>query len=146
MATKTVVCPECGSEAERGRYACSECGALLAAVAMAPRANGSALATDLDARVSDLGETAAVAVGDSDADDEVSRATAAQPPTAAIAGDTIGVPPTAVEPVDVEPAYVDRLSRVAGSASQPVGGAPFDENAPLASAVPSSPAPDRTER
>ena len=37
MATKTVVCPECGAGAERGRYACGECGALLAAVAAAPR-------------------------------------------------------------------------------------------------------------
>jgi hypothetical protein len=38
MATKTVVCPECGSSAAPGRYACAECGALLAAVGAAPRA------------------------------------------------------------------------------------------------------------
>ena len=31
MATKTVVCPECGSEAVAGRFACGECGALVAA-------------------------------------------------------------------------------------------------------------------
>src|SRR5215207_1372679 len=37
MATKTVVCPECGSPAARGRYSCSECGALLASVGMQPR-------------------------------------------------------------------------------------------------------------
>jgi len=37
MTTKTVVCPECGSTADPGRYGCSECGALLAAVAVAPR-------------------------------------------------------------------------------------------------------------
>ncbi|MBA2720310.1 MAG: hypothetical protein H0U52_13885, partial [Chloroflexi bacterium] len=37
MATKTVVCPECGSPAAPGRYACAECGALLAAVAVTPR-------------------------------------------------------------------------------------------------------------
>jgi hypothetical protein len=32
MATKTVVCPECGEAAAPGRYACADCGALLAAV------------------------------------------------------------------------------------------------------------------
>ena len=37
MATKTVVCPDCGSAAAPGRYACSECGALLASVAVTPR-------------------------------------------------------------------------------------------------------------
>ena len=37
MATKTVVCPECGSGAVPGRFACPECGALVAAVGGAPR-------------------------------------------------------------------------------------------------------------
>ena len=37
MATKTVVCPECGVPAAPGRYACAECGALLAAVGGLPR-------------------------------------------------------------------------------------------------------------
>ncbi len=37
MATKTVVCPECGAGAAPGRYACAECGALLAAVGTYPR-------------------------------------------------------------------------------------------------------------
>ena len=32
MATKSVVCPECGAAAAPGRYACAECGALLASV------------------------------------------------------------------------------------------------------------------
>ena len=32
MATKTAVCPECGSEAAPGRFACPACGALLASV------------------------------------------------------------------------------------------------------------------
>ena len=41
MATKTVVCPDCGSPAAPGRYACADCGALLAAVAAAPRSWGS---------------------------------------------------------------------------------------------------------
>ena len=37
MATKTVVCPDCGAASAPGRYACSECGALLASVALTPR-------------------------------------------------------------------------------------------------------------
>jgi DNA-directed RNA polymerase subunit RPC12/RpoP len=45
MATKTVVCPECGSPAAPGRYACAECGALLASVALMPRSLTSIDAT-----------------------------------------------------------------------------------------------------
>lgn len=137
MATKTVVCPECGSEAERGRYACSECGSLLAAVAMTPRANGSALGTDLNGRAAHLGEMVAAAATDSDADDEIARAAAAQPMTEAIAADSIAVSATDVEPTDVDP-----LRPAPGPAAQHAGGAAFDENAPLASAVRSSPALD----
>lgn len=37
MATKTVVCPECGSGVAPGRYACSACGSLLAAVSPTAR-------------------------------------------------------------------------------------------------------------
>jgi hypothetical protein len=37
MATKTVVCPDCGSPTAPGRYTCSECGAFLDGVAVAPR-------------------------------------------------------------------------------------------------------------
>lgn len=39
MTTRTVVCSECGAEAS-GRYACGECGALLAAVVATARAWG----------------------------------------------------------------------------------------------------------
>ena len=142
MATKTDVCPECGSEAERGRYACSECGALLAAVAMAPRANGSALGTDLNGGVADLGEMVAVAGFDSDAEDEVAGAANARRKTKAKTADPIAVPASEVEPTDVQPTDVDPPGWVAGPAPQLVGAAPFDENAPLASAVRPSPAPD----
>ena len=142
MATKTVVCPECGSEAERGRYACSECGALLAAVGMTPRANGSALGTDLNGRAADIGEMVAAAATDGDADDEIARAAAAQPTTEAVEVDQIDVSTTAADPLDVEPTEVDPPGWFAGPAAQPVGGAAFDENAPLASAVRSSPAPE----
>ena len=39
MATRTVACPECGSEAGFGRYTCAECGALLDGVAVRPRSS-----------------------------------------------------------------------------------------------------------
>ena len=43
MATRTIVCPECNASSAPGRYACAQCGALLASVAVTPRAwNGSA--------------------------------------------------------------------------------------------------------
>lgn len=38
MATRTVACPECGSESAPGRYTCGACGALLDGVAVRPRA------------------------------------------------------------------------------------------------------------
>src|SRR5262245_53037333 len=37
MATKVVVCPECESALEPGRFSCPTCGALVAAVASMPR-------------------------------------------------------------------------------------------------------------
>jgi hypothetical protein len=40
MATKLLVCPECASEVAPGRFACTSCGALLAAVASVPRTMG----------------------------------------------------------------------------------------------------------
>jgi len=40
MATKTIVCPECQAPAAPGRYACAECGALLASVGLTPRTFG----------------------------------------------------------------------------------------------------------
>ncbi|HUQ78248.1 MAG TPA: hypothetical protein VM427_05185 [Patescibacteria group bacterium] len=41
MATNTVVCRECGAPAVPGRYACAECGSLLAAVTAGARTWGS---------------------------------------------------------------------------------------------------------
>lgn len=37
MATKTVVCPDCGSATPLGRYTCAECGAFLDATVAPPR-------------------------------------------------------------------------------------------------------------
>src|SRR5438876_2270371 len=39
MATKTIVCPECQAPAAPGRYACEQCGALLASLALAAHAD-----------------------------------------------------------------------------------------------------------
>jgi hypothetical protein len=39
MATKTIVCPECQAPAAPGRYACEQCGALLASLALAAPAD-----------------------------------------------------------------------------------------------------------
>jgi hypothetical protein len=72
MATKTVVCPECGAAAAPGRYACADCGALLAAVSVQPRTwapedvlDGPAEAPARDASGADEGsqDSAPAAVG-----------------------------------------------------------------------------------
>jgi hypothetical protein len=42
MATRTVACPECGSESAPGRYTCGACGALLDGVAVRPRTPAAA--------------------------------------------------------------------------------------------------------
>ena len=47
MATRTVVCPNCGAAAAPGRYACAECGSLLAAVGPAKRVRERAAPRDV---------------------------------------------------------------------------------------------------
>jgi hypothetical protein len=56
MATKTVVCPECGSAAGPARYACAECGAMLAAVGPAQRTRKAAAGTAADADLARIGQ------------------------------------------------------------------------------------------
>lgn len=72
MATKTVVCPECGSEVAPGRYACSECGSLLAAVSATPRPPLVEIATEPEVSLlADEPDEAAVAEPAADADTEL---------------------------------------------------------------------------
>jgi hypothetical protein len=128
MATKTVVCPECGSEVAPGRYACSACGSLLAAVSSTPRAPLAEVPTEPE--VSLLAD---------DADDEPSGPEAEPGPETAAAAephgeaerepeaelDTPAAPePPAAEPVllalDDEPdVEVDEDRPLAAFAAQP---------------------------
>jgi len=127
MATKTVVCPECGSEAERGRYACAECGALLAAVAVAAHVNGSGPGTDLNAGVAILDEPDVPMPPHADADHE-----AGPHADAATGGSTSDRHLTDIEPIDA----------IGAPDAQTVHVPAFDENAPLAATASSSPTPD----
>jgi len=151
MATKTVVCPVCGSASAAGRFACSECGALLVAVAMSPRG-----------RVSD-----ALGSGDADATEAVpaggtGTTEARLRPRRRTSGKVAAIAPAPVEePVEArelapvhEPVAADEPPGTrAATAADPVAAAepvatvdahdeslddesaPFDENAPLAAAV-----------
>ena len=115
MATRTIVCPECGSVGAHGRYTCSACGALLAAVAMTPRSRASTFPAD--------------AVGESTTDG----------PMAGIGDDPTSGAPAASEAAAPTAALVEDPADAANAASDapvaaPVGVAlAFDEDAPLAS-------------
>lgn len=86
MATKTVVCPECGSAAAPGRYSCAECGALLAAVALAPRQVSTLNTTD--AASGEDRWTAARSDDRDEADGPVDSSAAPPPAAADDAGDS----------------------------------------------------------
>jgi len=152
MATKTVVCPECGSPAAPGRFACSECGAMLAAVGPAPRAVGHA----------------AVSMGADDPPPGTGPDAMAEPAAADVADPTVLVDSSGWEtaPLTVAPTpavdvvapadellggsvgQVDRDPvEVVPSTDEPAGPrpgelAPFDEDAPLAAASHATIEPD----
>jgi hypothetical protein len=158
MATKTVVCPECGSPAGAGRYACAECGALLAAVGPAPRGRRSAKAAAAAAKVTEATELDAPAdVADADVDDSVepelvaaSTADPGEPAEPVAAAEPVEIvaegdqPATPVEPSAAAAAIADDrddpVDDVATDVPDPM--APFDENAPLAAARRRSTQPD----
>lgn len=144
MATKTVVCPECGSPVDPGRYACAECGALLAAVGPAPRGHSATAVATAATEAADVADPDVPA----DADGIVDPRSV---------GDSAADPVETAEPVDaVVPAEVvaDESARSAqppeatvaangnhrddpfddSMADVPDPIAPFDENAPLAAA------------
>ena len=161
MATKTVVCPECGSLAEPGRYACAECGALLAAVGPAPRGRRSGKAAATDA-------TDATATTELDAPTDIAHADGVAVESDLVAGSaTPGEPVEPVEPVEpAEPIETIAARDEATEPAQPPEAAvaangdgpdhpfdewaadvadpmaPFDENAPLAAARGRSAQPD----
>lgn len=135
MATKTVVCPECGAATAPGRYACAACGALLAAVGPAPRGAGAVgiagnddLARDSEPGTATGSGVAEVAVG-------------AEAPAVADSADPDGlVPESQLEAEPLIDAAVappdDPDARSADAAG------PFDEDAPLAAASRSTRQPD----
>jgi hypothetical protein len=116
MAAKTVVCPECGSAAAPGRYACADCGAMLAAVGPTSRSLGLWPAGDADIPPDDV-----------DGDGVAEPIRSASAPFVVEAGAEPGVDE------DLEPGELNG-SLLAGALA-------FDENAPLA-AVRSTIQPD----
>jgi hypothetical protein len=107
MATKTIVCPECGSAVAPGRYACAACGSLLAAVTAAPRTWGSRL----EPIAVPEAEGAADVTDDDETTDAVETADAVEPATepvpAALAEPAAPAVPTAADSdpaTDAEPA------------------------------------------
>ncbi|HEX2755026.1 MAG TPA: hypothetical protein VHM48_06160 [Candidatus Limnocylindrales bacterium] len=130
MATKTVVCPECGSAAAPGRYACTECGALLAAVALTPRGGAPTAEPEPEIGIDDGdGPPAADASGDDE-----------RGPAAILAATTD------VDVADDLPASGGAIVAADAPAEpnvhHPGGDLEFDENAPLAAAAHSMTAPD----
>jgi hypothetical protein len=76
MATKTVVCPECGSETALGRYTCVECGAFLDGIAVQRAPDRVPLADRADEPPVDLREFGP----DEDGEDDEADAVAATDP------------------------------------------------------------------
>jgi hypothetical protein len=152
MATKTVVCPVCGSASAPGRFACSECGALLVAVAMSPRGRVSDALGRGDAEATEM--VPARVTGATEARLRPRRRTSGK--VAAIDPAPAEEPVAALEPPPVrEPAPMQQLSGArAATAADPVAAArpvatvdahresfddasaPFDENAPFDASAP----------
>ncbi len=129
MATKTVVCPECGSSAGPGRYACGECGALLAAVSMTPRGWDS-----------DAGRAAAAPPAVADDGPAPEPPAAAEPPAPEPPAADAAIASAAPAPPDVPP----DLPVDSEPWPEPAVDGAFDEDAPLGSSEPAgaSTAPD----
>ena len=131
MAAKTVVCPECGAAAAPGRYACAECGTLLASVAVTPRSwsaddGGETRVVDLAADV-----PAELALPHDAGAWDVEAAPVADAPADAAADVVASVTDLAPRPAAVTQA--DALPADSGSPA-------FDEDAPLGSAGVEQPA------
>jgi hypothetical protein len=131
MATKTVVCPECGSPAAPGRYACAECGSLLASVAPGGRELTPDSATAHGATVAAVDQPDVAAIDGSGDALTAEAEPVAEPATIAPGAATdVG---TAIEPESAfEPDETGWDEVAAGEPT--VAGDAFDENAPLESA------------
>ena len=105
MATRTVVCPECGAEVPYGRLSCVACGTLLASVAGGTRrAAGSAAGGPGPAQAADSGR-ASPGRGTDDATAGSTEAGDGERPMPSVLSEWTGpVPPARVDPVAITPA------------------------------------------
>jgi hypothetical protein len=144
MATKTVDCPECGAAAAPGRFACADCGALLASVGpvpaprrrpsarRAPRAASTVTGTESGAAVDEL-TPSSVAAGPADEPaperPPTARPTAIEPaPEPVLAPAAVPAPSTATS--------VAAFARALDAPDDTDDDREIDEDAPLAAAMP----------
>jgi hypothetical protein len=129
MATKTVVCPECGAGAAPGRFACAECGALLAAVGAFPR-RWDAGSPGEDEPTPEAIESAPASDVAGDAEVEALAVPTVAPEAASPAAVAVAEPEAAAEPEPVsnpepqraaepEPSALAAASTPATAASEP---------------------------
>jgi hypothetical protein len=133
MATKTVVCPECGSAVAPGRYACDECGALLAAVAGAHRPRRTKAASADDAELGSAAEPGPAI--EADPAPVVETASVGEPAVEASAAVWAPAAPGSevAEPVVIGVSPEAVAEPVAGEEEE-AESEPFDEHAPIAAA------------
>ncbi len=136
MATKTVVCPECGAPAAPGRFACADCGALLAAVGPKPvRRRRTSPARTSAARDPDRAGTRAEGVAAAAAASPDPVSIAAPAPAPVPAPEAVPAPPPAGPPTGA-PAPAPALApRGFAIDLDEADDREIDEDAPLAAAA-----------
>src|SRR5688500_14970793 len=133
MATKTIVCPECGEPVPYGRLACGACGALIAAVAGAPRRStplASVVVTEPGVLADDVADDEPDAAGPAAAEPEAAGPQAAQPE----APEPAAAEPAAAEPEAAEPEAAEP------EAAEPEANPVAESEAEIASAAETAPA------